>query len=274
MNDYKRIEKAIIFIEGHFTEQPSLQEIADHVGVSLYHFQRIFKQWAGITPKRFIQHLTAQYGGSELRKSKSVLEASLDCGLSSTSRLHELIVNVYAMTPDEYRRHGATLEIEYGWHSTPFGECLLAKTHKGVCWISFHDSNEHLDELKREWRAARFVEKPTATEKIVNFIFDSSKRENKTLQVHVKGTNLQIKVWEALLKIPPARLVSYSQLAHDVNRPKAVRAVASAVGRNEISFVIPCHRVIRQTGAIGGYRWGIERKKVMQAWESAQLADY
>ena len=271
MNDYNRIERSIHYLEEHFSEQPSLKQVASHVGLSEYHFQRLFKRWAGISPKRFVQYLTAQYSSALLRNSNPVLDVSLDSGLSSSSRLHELMVNIFAMTPEQYRKYGDSLSIDYGWHSTPFGICLAAATDKGLCWLSFHDDESGLSELRSEWNAAQFSENPCRTESIIKQAFSSEDDTNGSVILHVKGTNLQIRVWEALLKIPAGEVVSYSQIARNVDHPKAVRAVASAVGRNAISYLIPCHRVIRNTGALGGYRWGLTRKKAILAWEAARI---
>ncbi len=270
MNDYKRIERAIVFIEEHALEQPSLADIARHIGISEFHFQRMFKRWAGISPKRFVQYLTAKRCGDLLRNEDSVLDAALDAGLSGSNRLHELMVNVYAMTPQSYRNQGQSIQIEYGWHPTPFGYCLLATTEMGVCWLSFHDDQSGIHELKSEWQAASFVENSKVTGNIVRQIFEGIYHEPQKIMLHVKGTNLQIRVWEALLGIESANDASYSEIARQVDRPQAVRAVASAVARNPVSFVIPCHRVIRKSGALGGYRWGLARKQVLRAWESAQ----
>lgn len=271
MNDYKRIERAILFIEQNALEQPSLQDIANHVGLSEFHFQRLFKRWAGISPKRFVQYLTAQQCRVLLRGPESSLDVALDCGLSGPSRLHDLIVNIYAMTPEEYRRGGQSIVIEYGWHQTPFGWCLLAITDKGVCWMSFHDDRSGLEQLRKEWSAAAFHENPDATHEVAQRIFAGVREQPQSVMVHVKGTNLQVRVWEALLNIPRHDFATYSQIATNANHPRAVRAVASAVGRNMVAYVIPCHRVLRKSGALGGYRWGLPRKAVMNAWESAQL---
>ena len=270
MNDYKRIEDCIGYLDQHFADQPSLKEISDHVGLSESHFQRLFKRWAGISPKRFVQYLTAQYSGALLRDSRSTLSTSLESGLSSSSRLHDLMVNVYAMSPEQYRSHGKTLSINYGWHSTPFGTCLAASTTKGICWMSFPDDQENgLKALQREWNAAELIESPQETASIIDLAFGASPAVRDSIMLHVKGTNLQIRVWEALLKIPFGQVVSYSDVACKIEHPKAVRAVASAIGRNPVSYIIPCHRVLRKTGALGGYEWGVNRKRAMLAWESA-----
>ena len=274
MNDYQKIEQSIQYLEHNYVYQPTLSEIAEHVGLSEFHFQRLFKRWAGISPKRFVQYLSAQLSGQLLREANGTLDVSLDSGLSGPSRLHDLMVNVYAMTPKEYRDYGETLIIAYGWHKTAFGQCLAAVTEKGLCWLSFHngDDEEGFQELQNEWPAASFVANAEKTKPIVDLIFRTEESDGNQILLHLKGTNLQIRVWEALLTIPPGDIVSYSQLAEMVDRPAAVRAVASAVGRNAISYVIPCHRVLRKSGNIGGYRWGTSRKRAMLAWDDARIA--
>lgn len=270
MNDYQRIEQSIRFLEENFSQQPSLKEVADHIGLSEFHFQRLFKRWAGVSPKRFLQILTAQFCGSLLRGSKSVLDASLEAGLSSSSRLHDLIVNVHAMTPREYREFGRDLKIEYGWHPSPFGLCLIGITDKGLCWLSFHSDRTGLPDLESEWKAAQFNENPVAASAAVQQIFDASEGAGDSIALHLKGTNLQIRVWEALLSLGRGEVATYTQVARMADRPLAVRAVASAVGRNSVSYLIPCHRAIRANGTIGGYRWGTTRKRALLAWEKAQ----
>ncbi len=270
MNDYLKIEKAIKYLETNYVHQPALAEVAAHVGLSEYHFQRLFKRWAGISPKRFIQYLTAQLSGQLLRNRSDTLDVALDSGLSGPSRLHDLMVNVYAMTPKEYRDCGDSLTIEYGWHASPFGTCLAAATDKGLCWMSFHDGKDGLAALRNQWTAADLVMNPAKTTELIDRIFETDEVAENSVMLHLKGTNLQIRVWEALLEIAPGEIVTYSQLAGMVDRPNAVRAVASAVGRNAISYVIPCHRVLRKCGGVGGYRWGTSRKRAMLTWESAK----
>ncbi len=270
MNDYQKIEQSIRFLADNFSRQPSLKEIADHIGLSEFHFQRLFKRWAGVSPKRFLQYLTAQFCGSLLRQSNSVLDTSLEAGLSSSSRLHDLMINVYAMTPLEYRNLGKNLTIKYAWHTSPFGFCLVGMTNRGLCWLSFHPDKIGLEELQQEWRGAQFEDNEDATRIVIQQIFGDRRHSADLVTLHLKGTNLQIRVWEALLSLTTGEVLSYSQLAELVNRPLAVRAVASAIGRNSISYLIPCHRVIRKSGALGGYRWGLTRKRALLAWESAQ----
>lgn len=271
MNDYIKIEKAIQYLETNYVHQPALAEVAAHVGLSEYHFQRLFKRWAGISPKRFVQYLTAQLSGQLLRNRSDILDIAFDAGLSGPGRLHDLMVNVYAVTPKEYRDYGDSLTIEYGWHTTPFGTCLAAATDKGICWMSFHNGEEGLAALGNQWKAANLVMNPAKTSELISRIFKTDEVADKSVMLHLKGTNLQIRVWEALLEIAPGEIVSYSQLASMVDRPNAVRAVASAVGRNAISYVIPCHRVLRKGGDIGGYRWGTSRKRAMLTWENARV---
>ena len=271
-NDYQTIERSIEFIENHFSEQPSLKEIAAHAGLSEYHFQRLFKRWAGISPKRFVQYVTAQYTGALLREDSSILKASMEGGLSSTSRLHDLFVNIYAMTPDEYRQQARSLTIHYGGGTSPFGHCLVGMTDRGVCWLSFHERPDEsaLGELKLQWRRANLSEDSIRTKEVVEKVFGDKQDAAAPFMIHLKGTNLQIQVWEALLRVPPGKLVSYTNIAKTVDRSNAVRAIASAVGRNPVSYIVPCHRVIRRTGVLGGYRWGLARKKAILVWEAAQ----
>ncbi|TYO99061.1 AraC family transcriptional regulator of adaptative response/methylated-DNA-[protein]-cysteine methyltransferase [Geothermobacter ehrlichii] len=271
--DYRRIEQAIHFLEEHATDQPSLEEVAAHIGLSPYHFQRLFKAWAGVSPKRFLQHLTVESAKRLLRDSASVLEAALDVGLSGPGRLHDLFVSVEAMTPGEYKSWGRELNLQYGYHPTPFGECLIAVTGRGICSLAFVDRETRdraLEELRHNWREASLVENPRTSEDIVGQIFaPAQKRGQKPLKVLLKGTNFQLKVWQALLKIPEGAVVTYGALADAVGHRGAHRAVGTAVGHNPIAYLIPCHRVLRSNGGIGGYRWGTTRKRAILAREAA-----
>lgn len=269
-NDYQRIERAILFIEKNFKSQPTLREIAGAVGLSEHHFQRLFKRWAGISPKRFLQFVTAVHAKELLQSRQGLIDVAYESGLSSMSRLHDLFVNMEAVTPGEFRKRGEALTIRYGFHPSPFGQCFIAVTGKGICSLEFIGnaaSDEAVAELKKRWEYAQIIQDQKATKDYLDKIFSDRIRESRpTLQV--KGTNFQIKVWEALLKIPQGAVVSYEALAASIGRPKAVRAVANAVGHNPIAFLIPCHRVIRKTGAIGGYHWGIGKKIAILLWES------
>jgi len=272
--DYRRIEKAIEFLAENYHHQPSLDEVARSVNLSEYHFQRLFRRWAGISPKRLVQFLTLEHAKQALEESRSVLDAAYDAGLSSPSRLHDLFVTAEAMTPGEFKAKGAGLEISYGFHPSPFGECLLAVTERGICGLGFvggGDRKQTLEDFKGRWPAARFQENPEKTRGYIHGIFNAEKRNGShRVKLLLMGTNFQIKVWEALLRIPPGSVVCYEDLARRLGKPSAARAVGSAVGRNPISFLIPCHRAIRKMGITGDYHWGAARKKAILAWEAAR----
>lgn len=273
--NYRRIEQAIEFLASNFQEQPDLEEMAARLNLSKYHFQRIFKEWAGVTPIQFLRYLTIAYAKERLKESQSVLETSLDSGLSSPGRLHELFITFEAMTPGEYKARGVGLDIDFGYHETPFGRCLIATTRRGICALRFLSQGDRggiLNELRREWPLANFVESPEKTKTVTEDLFsDREKDGSKEIRLFLKGTNFQVKVWEALLMVPPGMLTCYSHLAAIVGEPAAARAVANAVARNPIAYLIPCHRVIRKVGQIHGYRWGIARKKVMIGWEAVKF---
>jgi AraC family transcriptional regulator of adaptative response/methylated-DNA-[protein]-cysteine methyltransferase len=270
--DYERIEQAITYLENHFQEQPSLDEIAASVHLSKYHFQRLFKRWAGVTPAQFTHYLTVEYAKERLRESRSVFDTTLEAGLSSPSRLHDLFVTFEAMTPGEYKMYGKDLEIFYGFHPTPFGECLLAMTARGICALRFVMPGSKADliaQLKQEWPQAVFVEKPTKTQPIVEQVFAPTQADEKReLHLLLKGTNFQIQVWRALLAIPSGAMVSYQDVAGYVSTPSAARAVGSALANNPIGYLIPCHRVISKAGRTHRYRWGATRKKAILGWEA------
>lgn len=270
--DYQRIERALRYIEANVRRQPGLDEIAAHVGLSEFHFQRLFTQWAGITPKRFLQFLTKEHAKASLRRSQNVLDASLDAGLSGPGRLHDLLVSCEAITPGELKAGGAGLVIDYGTHHSPFGECLVATTARGICHLAFvQDAGEAaIAALRAEWPRARLQENQAATATLVRSIFDPVPRA-RPLPLLLKGTNFQLKVWEALLAIPPGALVSYQAVARYIHMPNAARAVGTAIGQNRIAYLIPCHRVIQSLGDFGQYRWGGVRKKAMVGWEAARL---
>jgi len=274
--DYKRIEQAIVFLEKNFHHQPTLKEIADSVYISEYHFQRLFSSWVGISPKRFLQYLTKEYAKKLLKESKNILDVSFETGLSSPGRLHDLFVNCEAVTPGEFKERGDGLCIEYGIHPSPFGDVLLATTARGICWLSFikkGGSEKEIEALQKNWPNAELCENATETKKLTNRVFAISYNggtKPQPFNLLLKGTNFQIKVWEALLKIPAGQAVSYKDVAAYIGKPKAVRAVANAVGSNPIPFIIPCHRVIRKMGDFGGYAGGTARKKALLGWEAAR----
>ncbi len=273
--DYYRITKAIMFMRQHHLNQPDLNTVAQHIGLSKYHFQRLFTKWAGISPKRFWQYLTIEYAKSKLESTKSLLDLTLDVNLSSPSRLHDLFVNLEAMSPGEFKSGGAGLLIRYGIHDTPFGKSLIATTARGVCNLYFLDPTDNLNHeqmLRHSWSNAEIIYDPDATQLFHELIFESvSLKERKPLTVLVKGTNFQIQVWRALLRIPFAGMVSYQTVAQMIGHPTATRAVGNAIGNNPISYLIPCHRVIRESGKLGGYCWGIERKIAILSWEASHV---
>ncbi len=272
--DYWRIEQALSYLEAHRAEQPSLDDVAGHVGLSPFHFQRIFSDWVGISPKRFLQFLTVEHARRCLAETRSVLDAALEAGLSSPGRLHDLMVSVDAVTPGEYKRRGLGLTISWGNQTTPFGDALIGATDRGVCWLAFPDAGERVvavEELHENFSNADFREDPVATAGWRDRIFASAEaRDTEPLPVLLAGTNFQLKVWEALLKVPSGGLCSYADLAALMGRPTATRAVASAVAANHIAYLIPCHRVIRSMGSFGQYRWGAARKQAIVGWEQAR----
>lgn len=271
MSDYQRIAAAIEFLQTFATEQPSLDDVAQHIGLSPFHFQRLFKRFAGVSPKRFLQHLTSEYAKELLRSSESVLETSFAVGLSSPGRLHDLMINVEAMTPGEYKSGGENLLINFGFHSTPFGNCLIAVTNRGICRLEFQDSATEEDcvqNLMEAWPNAIINRDPATTEGYIEHIFTRQQiKQTKPLHLLLKGTNFQLKVWQALLNVPSGCITSYGYLANQIDQPRASRAVGTALGNNPIGYLIPCHRVLRGDGAIGGYRWGTERKLAILGYE-------
>ena len=269
MSDYDRIAKAIAYITTNVTAQPTLDDVAAHVHLSPFHFQRLFSRWAGTTPKRFLQVLTLELGKKLLEESGSLLEVSDKLGLSSSSRLHDHFVQLEAVTPGEYRAKGKDLVIEYGEHDTAFGRIFVAQTPRGVCRAAFTDEDDaetQLEVLRKTWPLATYKNSVKNTAAVASFLA-SAESPDRPLSLHVAGTNFQVAVWRALLRIPMASAVTYSQIAEAVGSPRAVRAAGTAIGANPVAFLIPCHRVIQQSGALGGYRWGLERKQAMQAWE-------
>jgi AraC family transcriptional regulator of adaptative response/methylated-DNA-[protein]-cysteine methyltransferase len=271
--DYRRIEQAIRYLDANRERQPDLNEVAESVHLSPYHFQRLFTRWVGVSPKRFTQYLTKEHARELLDRSQDVLTTAYDSSLSSPGRLHDLFITWEAVTPGEYRRHGAGLEIMFGFHPTPFGECLLALSPRGVTSLVFlQDGNRQAAqiELQQRWSNARLVHDQVRTAPMIAPIFSFFKgRSTGRIDLHVLGTGFQLKVWEALLRVPSGSVVSYEDIAVQIGLPGAARAVGNAIGQNPLPVIIPCHRVIRQTGEIGGYRWGPARKKALLGWEMA-----
>jgi len=271
--DYRTVEEAIRFLEANALRQPRLSEVAAAVGLSEFHFQRLFSRWAGISPKRFLQFLTKESARNMLDASESLLQTSTAVGLSSLGRLHDLFVATEALTPGEYGSRGAGVTIRYGVHRSPFGTCLIGVSDRGVCHLSFITSSESaaVDGLASEWEQAVVVEDARRTRPFVEPIFALGGSEDTPLAVHLRGTNFQLKVWEALLRIPPGSATSYGRLAGLIGQPRAARAVGTAVAHNRVAILIPCHRVIRETGEFGNYRYGSARKQALLAWEASRM---
>lgn len=269
MKNYEIISQAISYLVENHKDQPDLIELASSVRLSPYHFQRVFAQWAGVSPKKFLQYLSIRHAKKILNEEKTLFDASYETGFSSTSRLHDLFVNIEGMTPGEYKNQGENLTIHYSQQDSIFGKYLLASTSKGICNLYFYeDVQKSITELKESWRNAKLIEgTDTEQEKVIQFLNHENPIEK--IRLHLKGTDFQIKIWEALLKIPEAKLVSYSQIAKEIKQENAARAIGSAVGANPIGYIIPCHRVIKNTGIIGEYRWGSIRKTAMIGYESS-----
>jgi AraC family transcriptional regulator of adaptative response/methylated-DNA-[protein]-cysteine methyltransferase len=270
LEHYKLMEQAIEFIETNVQRQPELEEIASAVGLSEYHFQRLFTRWTGISPKRFMQFITRENAKQLLARSENLLGTAHQVGLSSLGRLHDLFVTTEAVTPGEYKSAGQGLTIRYGVHPSPFGKCLIAITERGICNLSFVESSEGraIDELVSNWKQAQMLEDHASTSQLATQIF-SDLEPGPHLKLHLRGTNFQIKVWEALLKIPSGALTTYEGVARLIGKPDALRAVGTAVGHNPVAYLIPCHRVIRKSGDYGNYRYNSTRKKIMLAREFA-----
>lgn len=268
--DFKRIELAINYIRTHFKEQPDLDEIAAAVNLSPHHFHRLFTRWAGVSPKKFLQYTTLEYAKAHLKKQKTLFDVSMDAGLSGTSRLHDLFVTVEAMTPGEYKNQGKDLTIYYSNPDTIFGRACVASTQKGICYLAFGDTAVAYKELVEMFPQANFIhEEQPIHHEAVAFLQNAESALNP-LQLHIKGTDFQLKVWDALLKIPLGELTTYGDISNHLNNPKANRAVGTAVGSNPVSYIIPCHRVIRSSGELGGYHWGLNVKVAMIGWEAAK----
>ncbi len=275
-SERERMEAALRFLVEHRAEQPDLAAAATHVGLSLYHFQRTFSRWVGVSPKRFLQYLTAGDAGELLRRRAPVLEVSHAVGLSGGSRLHDLFLSVHGMTPAEYRSRGETLLIRWGGADTPFGVAVVGVTGQGICWLSFHDSTDidsGVEEMRREWARAHFERADSDIANLVDGIFGDLNRP-RPVHLLVKGTNFQLRVWEALLRIPGGATATYGDIARAIGRPTAGRAVGTAIGANLVSWLIPCHRVIRGDGIVGGYRWGSHRKCMMLAREASDAGSF
>ena len=279
--DYRRVAKALEYLAEHYTEQPDLAAIAEQAGLSEYHFQRVFTHWVGISPKRFLQYITLAHAKERLTQSTNLLDAAFEVGLSGPGRLHDLFITWEAMSPGEFKERGRGLTIHYGFHPSPFGECLLMLTERGICGLAFVTDGQReaaVEELGSGWEHARLQNDQRATHAQAERIFsrgNGSVQGKSTVRLLLRGTPFQIKVWEALLRVPIGALTSYEHLGRALGyRGRANQAIGQAVGSNAIAYLIPCHRVIRKSGLIGGYRWGAERKLAMIGWEAAQAEHF
>lgn len=271
--NYYRIAEAIDYIREHVKEQPSLDQIAQKVNLSPFHFQRLFTDWAGVSPKKFLQYLSVEHSKSLLReKHMSLFDVSHQLGLSGTGRLHDLFVSLEGMTPGEYKNGGEALEIQYSCSDTLFGRVMVASTSKGICKLVFEtEEGLALKELRSDFANATIIEQSNVLQESALSIFSQNWKDPLQIKLHLKGTDFQIKVWQALLNIPLGQLSSYGNIAHTIGNPKASRAVGTAIGDNPVAFVIPCHRVVQSNGNYGEYRWGSVRKKIMIGWEASKL---
>ena len=276
--DYAAIRSAITFLTENWTGHPALDDLANHMQLSPAHAQKLFKRWCGLSPKEFVQAIAVDRARELLQGSATVLDAAHEVGLSGSGRLHDLFVSHEAMTPGDYKRRGDGLAIGYGFHDTPFGDTLVMATARGVCGVGFVNEDagqtrrEALEDMTRRWPKATFANEPDRTAPLARQMFDASRWSSENpVRLVLIGTNFEVRVWEALLQIPMGRAVSYADIARHLGKPTASRAVGSAVGRNPISFVVPCHRVLRGDGALGGYHWGLTRKRALIGWETGHL---
>lgn len=273
--DYLRIKRAIEYLENNYQIQPGLEELSNAVHVSPYHLQRLFRRWAGVTPKQFLQSVTLKHTNKALHNGDSILDVTLNAGLSSSSRLHDLYINFHAMSPAQYRNKGQGLTIKFGCQDSPFGHIIIGMTEKGICNLQFTESISHsraMQALLRCWPRAELIHEPGIGEGTVKNIFSNGLNSAQPINLHVGGTNFQIKVWQALLQIPFGEVRGYGQIAKTIHAKNAQRAVGSAIGKNPVAILIPCHRVIRATGVIGEYRWGTQRKQAVLTWERCRLS--
>ncbi|MDB5274536.1 MAG: transcriptional regulator, AraC family [Chitinophagaceae bacterium] len=270
--NYKRIAAAIEYIQQHFKEQPSLEEVAEKVHLSPFHFQRLFTQWAGVSPKQFLQFISVGYAKQLLKeKQVTLFDTAQQTGLSGTGRLHDLFVKIEGMTPGEFKNGGEHLSIHYSFAGSPFGNLIVASTTKGICYMAFQDDEQKAWlELQQYFPNATFHQQQDLHQQNALSIFTRDEQVSEPIKLHLKGTDFQLKVWEALLKIPMGQLSTYGNLAEKIQNPKASRAVGTAIGSNPVAFLIPCHRVIQSTGVFGGYMWGPTRKTAIIGWEAAK----
>jgi len=272
--NYQRIAQAIAYINKNFKDQPSLNDVAKSVNLSPFHFQRLFSDWAGVSPKKFMQYLSIQYAKELLKdKNSTLLDAALETGLSGTSRLHDLFINIEGMTPGEFKNGGEKLTINYCFAESPFGKMIVASTNKGICHMFFEENEEQaLVDLKKRFPNAKYHQMVDKYQQDALFIFQDNWSQLDQIKLHLNGTAFQLKVWETLLKIPQGNLTTYGSIASEIKNPKASRAVGTAIGSNPVAYLIPCHRVIQTSGKLGGYMWGNTRKSAIIGWEVAKVS--
>lgn len=272
--NFNRIAEAIEYLTQNFKEQPALEEVARKVHLSPFHFQRLFSEWAGVSPKKFLQFLTVGYAKNLLKeKGATLFDAAFETGLSGTGRLHDLFIKIEGMTPGEYKNGGAALSINYSYAESPFGNILVASTSKGICHMAFADDEQlALQKLQHHFPNASYKQMVDLIQQNALHIFANDWSKLDQVKLHLKGTGFQLKVWETLLKIPVGGLSTYRSIAEKINNPNALRAVGSAIGQNPVAFIIPCHRVIQSTGTFGNYHWGPTRKTAMIGWEAARIS--
>lgn len=269
--NFNRITEAINYIKTNFKSQPDLEEIAKKVNLSPFHFQRLFSEWAGTSPKRFLQYISLGYAKQLLKENQTVFDTALATGLSGTSRLHDLFINIEGMTPGEYKNGGENLNINYSFAESPFGNIIVASTDKGICHLAFYeDEKQAIKNLQIQFPAAKYKQMMDLAQQNALFIFNHDWSKIDLVKLHLKGTDFQLKVWESLLKIPMGKLSTYGAIAKNLQNPNASRAVGTAIGDNPVAFLIPCHRVIQASGALGGYHWGTNRKTAIIGWEAAK----
>lgn len=271
--NYDRVAKAIEFIKQNFKKQPNLDEVAEHIHLSPFHFQRLFTEWAGTSPKKFLQYISLEHAKKVLKGDKQItlFDTAYETGLSGTSRLHDLFINIEGMTPAEFQNGGQNLVIQYSFSESPFGNLIVASTRKGICHMAFNKDNFlAFENLKSKFPNASFQQNLDTLQQNALFIFQNDWDKLSEIKLHLKGTDFQLKVWEALLKIPMGQLATYGSIAQQIEKPNASRAVGTAIGSNPVAFLIPCHRVIQSTGTFGGYMWGNTRKTAIIGWEGAK----
>lgn len=273
--NYNRIATAIEYIHTHFKQQPSLEELAQQVHLSPFHFQRLFSEWAGTTPKKFLQYISTEHAKKLLKEQQATLfDTAIELGLSGTGRLHDLFINIEGMTPAEYKNGGKQLYINYSYAESPFGSLIIASTQKGICYMAFEeDETKALKDLQIQFPNAVYQQKLDMLQQNALYIFQHDWSHLKNIKLHLKGTDFQLKVWETLLKIPMGKLSTYGNIARKLENANASRAVGTAIGSNPVAYLIPCHRVIQSTGQIGGYMWGPTRKAAIIGWESAKRTE-